>query len=546
MKSSFFISLNDEVPRMKKLIGRHFPLKDILARVEIKFSLFFSTLVGLPFFFTRPWADDVFMLYLPEYHAGNSPLRLVHMVIKEIPGYIAMGVFRPMSRLIFYVENWIVLRFSVFNGIPPHVVKAGVRFFILLLLLIAISSFVRQALKQVPLPEAKRDLFLKYFQVIFPIVFSSFLTLRFAGQSPLVLFPSLYLLSACVVFFTPYGVTRFTQTQVGVPRVLQLIAFGIGGMCISSMIEITHIAVPMALSYTMLIWILSSDRSDLTFKKMVQNRAIQNSLVLFIGFLSVFIPVRIAIHSACSQNECYKAASINVDSDVYKITAIRTIAPLLAYEDSFQRATSGRSKYNQSEEISIFILILLVYFTMFQYMIKSEKLLVHSKVSAKYYFSVIGPTLIALLCASAIAGLSSKFQTSAILIGSWRDTAVTWPALSVLVTFIIVGIISKIQTRPLLIIVLVLLGMAPIPTLITNYETIAAINRSDDARIHLSLANNLVYFDKSEDGIAARCKIIDELRNVVRDDDERSVVDEIEKYMNKAAHNFYRQPYCHD
>lgn len=533
---------------MKKLTKNLEVLQGILSRREIKISLVLSFLVGLPSFFIRPFADDVFMLYLPEHFAGSHPMWILFRVIEEIPGYIQLGVFRPLSRLIFYTENWAVLRLSVFNGISPFVVKAGVRMIVLLFLLTSISLFIRQASEKMGMDHKKKNpgLFVEQFGILFPILFSSLFILRYPGQNPVVLFPTLYLFSACIVFLTPYLVARKSNEDQGCCRKYCLFAFGLLGAAIASMIEITYVAIPVAAIYGFVLY-LNGDFSNLKKFNLVsflKDRTIQNILAISIGFIAVFAPARFAIHSACSVKECYQAASIQLDTDVIGLTGTRMVAPILSYTDSATRAIEAKLKHNQAEELSILIMVLIIYFLSGKYLLSHKTISPDEK--GRGLFHIFIPVFTAILFASTIAGLSASLQTKSVHFASWRDSAITWPATAILLTLIFIFMIQKISSRALLTVFFIVFSLIPIPTLITNYRSIGKINQTDDTRIHISLANNLVYFDTSESGNTERCNIIRELRNIVRDDESRSVANEILNYITTASMNFYNKPYCDD
>ena len=220
------------------------------------------------------------------------------------------------------------------------------------------------------------------------------------------------------------------------------------------------------------------------------------------------------------------------------------VAPILSYSDSATRAIEAKLKHNQAEELSILIMVLIIYFLSGKYLLSHKTYSPDEK--GQRLFHIFIPVFTAILFASTIAGLSASLQTKSVHFASWRDSAITWPATAILLTLIFIFMIQKISSRALLTVFFIIFSLIPIPTLITNYRSIGKINQTDDTRIHISLANNLVYFDTSESGNTERCNIIRELRSIVRDDESRSVANEILNYITTASMNFYNKPYCND
>ncbi len=68
--------------------------KNPVMRWSLQASVLLVTLVTFPALFARQWADERFVMYMPESLVGARPWELVSTVYNEIPSYIEAGVFR--------------------------------------------------------------------------------------------------------------------------------------------------------------------------------------------------------------------------------------------------------------------------------------------------------------------------------------------------------------------------------------------------------------------------------------------------------------------
>ncbi len=130
-------------------------------------------------------------MYLPEHLVGSRPWQLLGQVVDEIPTYLETGVFRPISRLLFYLEHWAVVRFGTTTGIPPNVVMAFVKiamvFLVVTMAMLTVDQY-RRASGGKP-----TDLHWRRLYGLVAVLAGVSLVLYNPASHPLTLFPGLYL-----------------------------------------------------------------------------------------------------------------------------------------------------------------------------------------------------------------------------------------------------------------------------------------------------------------------------------------------------------------
>ena len=301
----------------QSLWRRYFFKTNPVVRFSIQTAVVLSTLVTLPALAARQWADERFVMYLPEHFAGAKPWLLVNRVIEEIPDYLDTGVFRPASRLLFYLEHWAVVRFGAATGIPPNVVMAAVKvlmiFALVTLAMLTIDQY-RQAAGGKP-----RDVHWRRLYGLTAVLIGLSLVLYNPATHPLTLFPGLYLGTAAIALAIPQWFGRsWLRYRAGLPLHKMWMRVGsavIIGALLAAMIELAYLALPLGLIHLLLLSFAAGDSWVATWKDLFHSEAFLLWALVATGFLVVFIPTRTAISQYCAELSCYRAAELSLGAD---------------------------------------------------------------------------------------------------------------------------------------------------------------------------------------------------------------------------------------
>lgn len=514
-------------------------------RWSIGISVALCTIVSFPALFARFWADERFIIYTPESIAGPRPWKLLGQAVHEIPGYLDTGVFRPISRFLFYLEHWVVVRFGAVVGIPPNVVMSVVKVvMVFLLVTIAMLTIDQYRLASGGTPtDARWRRFYGFAAVLIGIG----LVLFNPASHPLTLFPGLYLGTTAVALGVPLWLGRtWLRRGDSVSLWPGWIRFGsavVVGAALASMIELSYLALPLGILHLVLLSMASRD-SMRGVGKVLRSEAFLLWVFVVIGFLIVFIPTRIAIIRYCAELPCYRAAEVSLGWNVVPMLLGRIGAsffPLL----QFVQLNLLRRLRGVPELLFLGILTPgVVLWALGRLVIPrgAEKATADSRrsvvLAGGYFVGVV-------VVGSSLAAISGSVQDKGFDLSPWRDTGFGWIGWAVVLAAILTLLLESIRySRGLAIVLSTLLAVLAIVTSIQNQVDMVNSNARIDTRLYNEAGLLLVNFDDSAEGNIQRCGVIDGLRDFAPNESELRKMNLIGEHLDVAAENIHDVVYC--
>jgi len=523
---------------------RRFFSSNPVVRFAIQAAVALSALVAAPALVARQWADERFMMYLPEHLVGSRPWELFKLVVDEIPGYLDTGVFRPLSRLVFYLEHWVVLRFSTATGIHPNVTMAAVKI-AMVFLLVTMAMLTIDQYRQATGGKSAAVHWRRLYGLTAVLIAVS-LVLFNPATHPLTLFPTLYLGTAAVALAIPlwFG-WSWLRYRAGEPMGRMWMRVGsavIIGALVASSIETAALALPLGFIHLLLLSFAAGDSFVTTWKDMFHSEAFLLWALVVTGFLVVFIPTRVAIADYCSQLPCYRGAELSLGADAISAFPYRVGA-------SFFPLTLI-SQLGLLELLGDFVLFLLPavaagglgYLVLGRTAIEYEddergrRPRLPMALIATYFGAV-------LLLASGLASVSGGVQDKGADFSPWRETGFTWIAWAVILAVVLTAVYDLLSDRWALMVsgaLAVLLAL----TALVNQGDMAEVNAVQDARLYNQAGLMMVNFDDTPAGNLSRCAVLDDLRDFAPRESEVRKMDLIETYLNSAATNIYGSAFC--
>jgi hypothetical protein len=523
---------------------RRFFKSNPVVRFAIQAAVALSALVAAPALITRQWADERFMMYLPEHLVGSRPWELFRIVVDEIPGYLDTGVFRPFSRLVFYLEHWVVLRFSTATGIHPNVTMAAVKitmvFLLVTMAMLTIDQY-RQATGGKPGAVHWRRLY-----GLSAVLIAVSLVLFNPATHPLTLFPTLYLGTAAVTLAIPLWFGRsWLRYRAGEPLRRMWIRVGsavIIGALIASSIETAALALPLGFIHLLLLSFAAGDSWVTTWKDMFHSEAFLLWALVVTGFLVVFIPTRVAIADYCSQLTCYRAAEVSLGADAITTFPYRFGAAFFPL--------TQLSQLNLLEFVGDFPIFLALAFAAagLGYVVLGRTAIEYEgdergrrpRLPMALIATYFGATLV---LASALASVSGGVQDKGADFSPWRETGFTWIAWAVILAVVLTAVYDLLSARWALVVSGALAVLLAVTALV-NQGDMARINAMQDTRLYNEAGLMLVNFDDTPEGNRSRCAVLDDLRDFAPSESEVRKMDLIETYLNSAASNIYGSTFC--
>jgi len=255
-----------------------------------------------------PTADHKYNVY---WHGGlfrDDPLRIVPDTLASLPGYLRNGNFRPLGRMLEKLVDLAAYTLGDF-GVPATIGLRVVSIVAAMLLGVATLVLAESVVQRGRLFRAEPS------TVAAVTPFAVAAGLVAAGRSsPVVLFGGLYFTTAALVLLVVAAMVRITRVRA---RHLPLLV--LGGAALAAFNELTYLVLPLA---TVAVaargrWVLGRR----------WRRAPTGALAaLWLGFVPVFVAVRLMIKSYCDAGPCYSASDVALRPAAFEAWPVRMVA----------------------------------------------------------------------------------------------------------------------------------------------------------------------------------------------------------------------------
>jgi hypothetical protein len=263
-----------------------------------------------------PTADHRFNVY---WHGGlfrDDPLRIVPHTLDSLPGYLSAGNFRPLGRMLEKLLDLTAYAMGDVFGVPANVAFR----------LVSFAAAVQLGLSALLLAEsivAPGRMFGRPPSTLAAVVpFALACGLVAAGRSsPVILFGGLYLTSAALVLTVAAGVCRIEPGRR--IRAWWMPALAAGGAALAAFNEIAYLALPLATVAVVARgrWVLG-----LRWRRLLTAAPARALAVLWLGFLPVFLAVRVVIARYCAAGTCYHGSDVAAGPAALEAFPVRLVA----------------------------------------------------------------------------------------------------------------------------------------------------------------------------------------------------------------------------
>jgi len=276
-----------------------------------------TPLIGLPFI-----SDQRIVMYEAYSRFGVNPLAIMRTSIHEIDYYISQGLFRPPGHFMRYFEQAAIFDIATATNLPPYVLQGAIRLVMIALLSYTaayfISTLYRSARLEIqdlpasaaasnnatPPPPTKAYTNCTAPVEIFPFLFAACLIVT-GPQHPISFFPFLSIFIAIAMLAIPLYIashTALSRTRINAKEVVSTV---LTGATVAAFHDIMFI-MPLVCLVVLLMrgWIMG-----ITARGILRTNAFLRYLTFSCGFLTVFIPARIAMSLRCNAEGCYDYAN---------------------------------------------------------------------------------------------------------------------------------------------------------------------------------------------------------------------------------------------
>ena len=472
-------------------------------------------------------ADHRYNIYLHGASLLAHPQELVTGNLRTIGMYLDFGNFRPLGRMLEWSVDLCAYLLIRLPHLPTEVAMRLVSAVAAMILAGAMTLFAEAVTARGRLFAAPpaRPL------ALLPLGFAGCLVAA-GPMSTTLLFGGLYFLSAALVLAVAAWICRE-------PRHAALVV--VAGAALAAFNEVAALALPLAT-----VAVLLRGRIVLGLSWRDTLRRARPAALLWLGFLPVFVPIRVIIAHICARGDCYRASDLLVGPGAAAAMPNRLTAwlpPLQWLEAVDDSAIPGLLP----------ILVALALFGLLAWRTVADlPRLPRPDRRQATALALSGATL--LLLGAALGSLSARGQEAATTgqwgVG-WRDSGLT-AAGGTLATLGLLALATRLAfTRA----AAVAFAIAAAGSAAVNQAYAGYTNRAPIAVLDNEIAAEVAQFDPSPAGDARRCALRERFATLMRKapysrfargelPGTHSAVDRLDVTTGMATGQMYGRPFC--
>ncbi|GAA0458264.1 hypothetical protein Ade02nite_07560 [Paractinoplanes deccanensis] len=434
-----------------------------------------------------PSRDHRFNIY---WHGGlfrENPLAIVPHTVDSLPGYLRLGNFRLFGRMLEKALDLAAYALGDVLGLPANVAFRLVSFVSAVLLCVVALLLVESVVSRGQLfarPPSSAAAVVPF------AVAAGFVAA--GGSSPIVLFGGLYLASAALVLGVAAALCRLVELRLWWAPLLAL-----GGASLAAFNEIAYLAPPLAT-----VAVLARGHLVLGHgpRQMVASAAAKAVGLLWVGFLPVFLAVRVVIHRYCATGRCYRGSDVQFGPETFEALPVRAIAwlpPLL-----WQAAVRGGSPRPWLFGV-VLVTAVVVLAALARHALRDLPRL--SAVDRRPAAALAVVAVTAVLLGAGMGSLNADVQRMTVWGLGWRDSAVTTTAGGLIVVAAL--LLAARRRRWVLVAAVVVLAGATAVSAAANKRQRDTVMASVPARLYDRIAVEMADFDRTPAGERRRCAL---------------------------------------
>jgi hypothetical protein len=449
-------------------------------RAVVRNSVLVPLIVMIPLVALTPSADHRFNVYANGGQYAARPWRMAVTAVESVPQFVRLGNFRPIGRVLEWSLDVLAFGMTGLLGVPANIALRLVSFAAAIVLTLAAVVFAEAV-------TARGRLFADTPSVLVATLpFAVGMGFVAAGRtSTTVLFGGLYFLSAALILGVAAVVCRVAHLNW--PRALLIL---LAGATIAAFNELAALALPLT---TVAVLV----RERIVLGHGWRRPSVNAAILLWLGFLPVFLPVRAIIYSICAHGACYTGSDVALPGAPAALPnrLVAWLPPLM-----WHRAADGTHLrlVGALPVLALLALALLAWRA-------ARQLPGLATLDRRQSFGLAAVAAVALLLGAVLSALNSDLQALArqgIWGQGWRESGLTGAAGGVLVAALVAGRCRTWAAATL------------VPLVVAGTIAVAANKAVHDGSsggsypfLHDRIAQEIADFDRTPAGDARRCEL---------------------------------------
>ena len=258
--------------------------------------------------------DERRSLYRSAHRISANPLKSARSAIRNIDAFLDRGNFRPIGRFAEGIEHGLVFEAGEFTGIAPHAILGLIRLAMVLALALACARVVAALAKSAGVGPSHPAL------TLYPLALGVVLVANGNG-GPLAQFPFLLIGATVLTLGIALGTARDADMRARPLRWHEPATMALLGAAAAMTYDLVLVAPALALAFVT----ARAAAAGMSLSSVVHLAALKRWTALSVGFLAVFVPVRIEIAQRCGQATCYNGSDFSLSADAVGLAAGRAI-----------------------------------------------------------------------------------------------------------------------------------------------------------------------------------------------------------------------------
>lgn len=489
-----------------------------------------ALIVSVPLAGLSLQGDERRQLYRAAHHYAANPLKSARAAVRNIDAFLDNGNFRPISRFAEGLEHGLVFEAGEFTGLAPPTILGLIRLAMVAALALICARVVAKLVESAGIRPDHPTV------TLYPLVLGVCLVANGTSVA-LAQFP--FILVGAVVFTLGIALAAARDADMCARplRWHEPVLMALLGAAAAMTYDLVLVAPAVALAYAA----ARAAASGMAPGLLLRTAAMKRWGALSIGFLAVFVPVRIEIARRCGLEACYRGSDLSLSTDAVELVADRALTgapiPGWSYNASlFERSQPGLGSWDLLAG-SLPVLLVLAVIALTARAALAAGATSAGKAStmpesaardlpgggpaspATRTWCRLGMTLgcfgaATTLLAALVASLSRFMQETRPAIGKgWRETLlaqVGWSLMIMAVLVVAFGMVrSSAGSRISGSIAAVFLGACLAMTLLANSRLSAVDQHNPVSAVVDQIAVETVNIDATDRGNARRCELID-------------------------------------